>query len=821
MTTTMFRSRSRKPPTLLKPNEELCDLRADAQNPDLFFNIPLAQPCRITIFFQEFNSASRCLLLLSPCDPFPTNESAVWRLSSPDPQKTIVIHPADSNYPSSNLYLCVRYLEPSGNTYVRIKATLEPTFFGAWFHRERCHCRPSNKKSIMASAAATGSTFNKTLLRRLSDRPAASGVMKVGEADNGEVEDTSSSVKDQQETRVTSSTNIRRRHFLGGGAESDSSEEYAMEDHSAEDSLTETFHTPPQNFTRSDLYCGEWKGHLYHGRGIKFYAVSAVGQVVLEKMYNSEMLVRSMFEQRTIPWTANSLQVSFEGSITNNGTLPELDVETIKGWSVIPLMEHGMEAYDGHWKMGEKSGIGVYQWQDRAYVGEWAGGMREGHGVLEKQNGSWYRGNWHLDRRHGTGTTYDVESQTTYTGEWCNGLRCGAGRLEYLNGIVVKGKWTDDVLDPTVQAIYLDGSKYEGGWLNNCRHGEGVWTNVRECVYTNTWQCDQKQGPGSIRFPNGVIFYGTWVDDEVVEGAYHFTNGDVYTGAWREEELVREGFGRCLSKNGDIYEGEWHRDLRHGQGRMVYAKGKGTYEGQWVENVRHGRGTLQDKNGVYEGEFVQDERCGHGVQKGPDGSHYEGGWQHDFRAGAGVYYYAPDDTTYEGIFLHDRLQGNGTSARRADDDFFEGTWLDGLKQGHGTHTFPNGDILRGIWHKGKHQDGVIEYVYVDGTKFMGDWCNGQREGHGTQINADGTVYEGCWLNNQPNGHGKLTQLDGSSVECKWENGRPLDGESVLTFADGSVYRGDVVEGIPEGTGVLTYPDGTQFKGKFKNGIYLL
>lgn len=781
----------RAPPQLLPPDKELCDLCLNSQKTDLFFSVPLIEPTRIIIDFQEFNSASRCLLLLSSTDPYPSNETAIWRLSSPDPQKTLVIHPADTNYPAGALFLCVRYLEKSGNTLFRIKVSLERNFFAAWFRRDRCQCVPSNKTSIMSTAVETRSS-----VQRLSEKPRTPSVP----------------LDCDLERKTTGS---QRRGF---GSLTERSPSYEVV---ANDEAEDVFHSSPQNFTKSSLYCGEWCGNVEHGRGMKLYAVSSVGQIELEKMYNSAMLMRAIYEQPSIPWTASSLQTSFEGSITKKGSLCPLEVENCRGWSIIPLIERGMEAFDGYWVNGSKEGMGVYQWQDRSYVGEWVGGMREGYGVLEKRDGSCYRGQWHLDHRHGHGKMFDINTETTFTGEWCSGLRDGAGRLEYKSGVVVLGEWKKDTLIPEVQASFPNGSKYEGGWDNDRRHGAGVWTDPRDCVFRNTWVADRKEGEGSIHFTNGVVFYGVWKNDEVESGAYHFPNGDVYTGQWNESTLMRSGFGRCVSKNGDVYEGEWHCDLRHGQGKMVYKNTNTTYEGGWVEGVRHGEGVLTTSDGVYEGQFQKDERCGHGIQKAVDGSYYEGGWRHDFRAGRGIYYYAPHDTTYEGIFLHDRLEGYGTSEINSDKDFFEGTWLDGEKHGRGTRILPSGDVMCGVWHKGKHQDGHIEYTYADGTKFVGDWRDGMREGLGTQINADGTVYDGSWRDNLPNGSGTLTQLDGSSVQCEWNNGEQVCGKGILTFADGSVYSGDIVDGIPEGQGVLSYPDKTEFQGSFKKGVYLL
>lgn len=811
-------SRLQRNSTALRSGDEVCDISLGAVHPDLYFQVVIPTPSRVTIEFQEFNSASRCMLLLSPSDPHPTNETAVWSFASPDPQKKVVLHPADPHYPPHTLFIAVRYLEMSGSTSIRMGVVLERTFFAAYFYRQGCDCCFSKAISVKMAAAASASPYSSESVRCLAQKSVSTS---PSVSEDHQLENVGQSGK-----RSYNKGKKKVRQYLEGDEASCSDIMVATDALECDDDLDcsssgAAYHEGHQRFTRSSLYWGEWEGHLSHGRGIRFYAVSAVGRVVLEKASNAAMLVRTEFEQRSIPWTSNSFQEPCEEAMLRREMLAPIDLTNLKGWSIIPLIERGMEAYDGYWEKGEKSGTGIYQWQDRAYYGEWARGMREGYGVLERKDGSWYRGEWHLDFRHGTGTSYDVESRKMYSGEWCKGVRSGAGQLTFFSGVIITGEWKEDALGSTVHATFPDGSTYEGGWEDDYRHGAGVWTTDRQCIYTNTWRKDKKEGPGTICFPNGVIFNGTWEDDRVIEGAYYFSNGDVYVGEWRNETWMREGWGKCICKNGDIYEGEWLRDLRHGKGRMTYANGKGTYEGSWVKGVRHGHGVLQDCNGVYEGSFDVDERSGDGIQKDLDGSYYEGGWKHNFRAGPGVYYHAPDDTTYEGIFLHDRLQGKGLSSVRSTQDSFEGTWLDGLKQGHGTRYFPNGDILRGIWHRGEPQNGEVEYTYTDGTKYVGEWCDGQRQGLGTLFSSDNTVYSGAWLNNQPHGHGILTRSDGSSVECDWEKGRQLDGSGTLTFSDGSVYTGDVVNGVPEGTGALKYPDQTEFKGDFRNGIYCL
>ena len=62
------------------------------------------------------------------------------------------------------------------------------------------------------------------------------------------------------------------------------------------------------------------------------------------------------------------------------------------------------------------------------------------------------------------------------------------------------------------------------------------------------------------------------------------------------------------------------------------------------------------------GEYVANERHGQGVFHYPDGSTYQGAWEHNKRHGFGVYTFP-----------------NG--------DVYEGEWEEGLKQGHGSYTY--------------------------------------------------------------------------------------------------------------------------------------
>ena len=50
---------------------------------------------------------------------------------------------------------------------------------------------------------------------------------------------------------------------------------------------------------------------------------------------------------------------------------------------------------------------------------------------------------------------------------------------------------------------------------------------------------------------------------------------------------MRQGQGKCDSKNGDVYQGEWKKNKFNGQGTRHYADGT-SYSGDWKNHKRHG-----------------------------------------------------------------------------------------------------------------------------------------------------------------------------------------------------------------------------------------
>ncbi|KAG5464004.1 hypothetical protein LSCM1_00183 [Leishmania martiniquensis] len=541
------------------------------------------------------------------------------------------------------------------------------------------------------------------------------------------------------------------------------------------------------------------------------------------------------------------------GSVIDASMVAEMMSGPEDAWEILPV-QPGVEVYAGEWAADQKEGKGVYQWLDRSYVGEWVGGRREGYGLLRRRDGRWYRGQWERHVPHGRGEACLAPGGVLYKGEWRDGRRHGSGALTYPNGMRVHGTWADDELLPLVHVMYEDGSTYDGFWdpEKACRHGEGTWIDTQGCKHTHEWQCDVRFGTGREVYPNGVVLDGVWQADELVDGTYIFPNGDRYVGSLDEVLHIREGTGTTVSADGvSVYTGAWHQDKRSGYGvqtvqKLPRACASGEpaasasvekYEGEWLEDVRCGHGRLMDDDGTYEGEFAHNCRDGIGEQRNTrTGSFYKGSWKENRRCGPGTYFSATQGITYEGIFMHDRLTGLGSATNTNIAEQYTGSWLDGLQQGHGSLQLSNGDVLRGVWHRGVPEaTAMVEYVeaepLADGpphtkvavSRYVGGWQDGKREDTGTQVFRDGSVYEGMWHANKRHGRGRHTTVSGESVECEWRDGCIVDGcVGSVHFADGSVYHGHVnAIGEPHGAGVLRYPDLTVFEGQFIDGAYQL
>ncbi|XP_077481727.1 radial spoke head 10 homolog B isoform X2 [Stigmatopora argus] len=206
--------------------------------------------------------------------------------------------------------------------------------------------------------------------------------------------------------------------------------------------------------------------------------------------------------------------------------------------------------YEGEFVRNMPMGQGKYAWPDGStYEGDVWNGVRHGHGAYKSGN-VMYKGQWNQSRRHGKGTVYYNQEETSwYKGNWVMNERVGWG-----------------------VRCYPSGNIHFGEWKQNLRNGEGTmrWLNLGQ-LYVGNWHDGVQQGHGTH----------VWLMKRTEPGA-EFRPSNQYTG--------------------DFFHGN-----RHGPGIFYYAGGA-IYEGGWQDNKKHGKGKVTLKDGyVFEGQFLNDK----------------------------------------------------------------------------------------------------------------------------------------------------------------------------------------------------------------------
>ncbi len=119
----------------------------------------------------------------------------------------------------------------------------------------------------------------------------------------------------------------------------------------------------------------------------------------------------------------------------------------------------------------------------------------------------------------------------------------------------------------------------------------------------------------------------------------------------------------------------------------------------------------------------------------------------------------PNGIRYFGDWRNGRMHGFGTIVY-PDGTQYTGDWRNGRIDGQGTMTMNNGVVRRGRWQnsklvvadnvsrtgciKGNCENGVGTRIWPNGTRYSGAWLNGQQHGQGALFRRSGDVVRGLW-----------------------------------------------------------------------------
>lgn len=185
-----------------------------------------------------------------------------------------------------------------------------------------------------------------------------------------------------------------------------------------------------------------------------------------------------------------------------------------------------------------QNGFGKYQYDNGYYDGFWSSGNKSGYGLYSWDNGGTYVGNWTADQMTGYGV-YTADNDDLIKGIFENGQ---------LNGLGVTrtgDKWE--------QGIFTNGTVTSAQTF----YGNDVDTG---CTIGD---CEDKYG--KMVFANGDTYVGFFKGGNLHMGTYSFASGAKYSGQFDSRGSF-SGMGRFWFANGDYYGGSWSDGKFDGRG---------------------------------------------------------------------------------------------------------------------------------------------------------------------------------------------------------------------------------------------------------------
>lgn len=90
-------------------------------------------------------------------------------------------------------------------------------------------------------------------------------------------------------------------------------------------------------------------------------------------------------------------------------------------------------------------------------------------------------------------------------------------------------------------ALLSTGSRYEGQWKDNKRHGFGTFYWADGEHYVGEYVNDKRQGTGTYFWPNGEKYVGQWKNDKRSGKGVFYGKDDkvIANGVWLEDELTQ------------------------------------------------------------------------------------------------------------------------------------------------------------------------------------------------------------------------------------------------------------------------------------------
>ena len=289
-----------------------------------------------------------------------------------------------------------------------------------------------------------------------------------------------------------------------------------------------------------------------------------------------------------------------------------------------------------------------------------------------------------------------------YSGDYFDGVRQGYGVYEWNNGDKYEGNYRNNKKEGRGKYFWAsNGDCYEGEYMDNLKHGHGIFiSHVAGTVYSGQFLRGKKHGKGVLKFKDGTIFEGDFIEGRRKKGTLRLSCGDIYDGEFVNEKF--QGKGVYSYADGRHYSGDFKNNKKHGFGVF-----KGTVDSSVSCNTR--------EHILFYGESIA--RTPSDIFQVP---------------------------IYEGYFENDLPKGQGQLISK-NNDIYSGEFSQGFLNGTGICKYHNGTVYKGLWKDGRW-NGSAKTEYSSNIIYQGAYLWGRKHGDGSVIMADGTIFEGHWEN---------------------------------------------------------------------------
>lgn len=293
-----------------------------------------------------------------------------------------------------------------------------------------------------------------------------------------------------------------------------------------------------------------------------------------------------------------------------------------------------------------------------------------------------------------------------------------------------------------------DGCKYEGEFRNGFL-ANGAFTDAEGVVYRGHFNQKEKNhsmlelldGEGSITYPSGISYVGTFVDGKL-EGPGKVFSGDFqsFSGEFKEGEMI--GAGKAFYPDGRLIESDFFIYGLTGDVKITDPSENKIFVGYMRNGILSGRVEVTDlkENKVYVGQLNNGVMEGSGRVILPDGKYFYGTFVDGKLNGKGMMSDREGVVLYTGELRDNEIRGRGVLYFPDEKKRFEGTFKDSLN-GKGKMIDSEGNTVAGELKNGTFKEYEKMPNGVDSTGVAELWDD-EEELNANELKAKDKVYEG-------------------------------------------------------------------------------